>query len=69
MSSKRLARRSLAAARANAQSGLDAAPTIAARTRKLAAPGVRPSEKAREARRMAQEHANARRLAGAKARL
>ena len=59
MSSKRLAKRSLAAARANAQSGLDAALTIAARTSKLALPGAKPSDKAREARRMAQEKIDA----------
>ena len=59
MSSKRLARRSLVAARVNAQSGLDAALTIAARTAKLAGPGAWSSEKEREARRMAQEKIDA----------
>jgi hypothetical protein len=59
MMSKRLARRSFAAAKTNAQSGLDAAVTIAARTAMLAVPDGKPSAKAREARRMTQEKIDA----------
>jgi len=59
MVSRRLARRSLAIARANAQAGSDAALTIAARTHGLLAPGGRESEKAREARLMVQEKVDA----------
>jgi hypothetical protein len=59
MVSRRLARRSLAIAKANAQAGADAALTIAARTENLLAPGGRPSEKAHEARRMVQEKVDA----------
>ena len=59
MASKRLAKRTIAAAKANAQSGLDAAATIAARVAKLAAPGVKPKAKAREVRRMTEEKIDA----------
>ena len=59
MPSKRLARQSLAAAKANAQSALDAALTIAARTALIATPAAKPSRKAREARRMTQEKIDA----------
>ena len=59
MVSRRLARRSLAIARANAQAGADAALTIAARTQSLLAPGGANSEKAREARLMVQEKVDA----------
>lgn len=59
MSSKRLAKRTFAAAKASAQSSLDAAVTIAARTAMLAAPGGRPKAKAREARRMTEEKIDA----------
>jgi len=59
MSSKRLAKRTFVAAKANAQSGVDAAVTIAARAAKLAAPNVSPSGKAREARRMTEEKIDA----------
>jgi hypothetical protein len=46
-------------ARANAQAGVDAALTIAARTQRLLAPGGRQSEKAREANLMVQEKVDA----------
>lgn len=59
MVSRRLARRSLAIAKANAQAGADAALTIAARTRTLFSPGGQPSEKAREAQLMVQEKVDA----------
>jgi hypothetical protein len=59
MVSKRLTRRSLALAKANVQTGMDAAVTIAARTRSLASPGAAPAEKAREARLMVQEKLDA----------
>ena len=59
MVSKRLARRSLAIASANVQTGVDAALTIAARTQGLMSFGGRPSEKAREARLMVQEKVDA----------
>jgi hypothetical protein len=59
MVSRRLAKRSLALAKANAQAGADAALTIAARTQNLLAPGGRESEKAREARLMVQEKVDA----------
>jgi hypothetical protein len=59
MVSRRLARRSLAIAKANAQAGADAALTIAARTQTLLSPDGRPSEKAREARLMVQEKVDA----------
>ena len=59
MVSRRLARRSLAVAKANAQASADAALTIAARTQTLLAPGGRRSEKAREARLMVQEKVDA----------
>ncbi len=59
MVSRRLARRSLAIARANAQAGADAALTIAARTQNMLAPGGRDSDKAREARLMVQEKVDA----------
>jgi hypothetical protein len=59
MVSRRAARRSLAIARANAQAGVDAALTIAARSVSLFAPGGGQSDKAREARLMVQEKVDA----------
>jgi hypothetical protein len=59
MVSRRLTARSLAIAKANAQAGVDAALTIAARTQGLLAPGGGGSEKAREARLMVQEKVDA----------
>jgi hypothetical protein len=59
MVSRRLANRSLAIAKANAQAGADAALTIAARTQNLFAPGGRQSDKTREARLMVQEKIDA----------
>jgi len=59
MVSRRLARRSLAIAKANAQASSDAALTIAARTQNLLAPGGRESDKAREAQLMVQEKVDA----------
>ncbi len=59
MVSKRLAKRSLAMAKANVQSGVDAALTIAARTQSLMSPAGMPTEKAREARLMVQEKLDA----------
>ena len=59
MVSRRLTKRSLAIAKANARAGADAALTIAARTQNLLTPGGRQSEKAREARLMVQEKVDA----------
>ena len=59
MVSKRLAKRSLAIAKANVQSGVDAALTIAARTQGLMSPVGGPTEKAREAQLMVQEKLDA----------
>ena len=59
MVSRRLTTRSLAIAKANAQAGVDAALTIAARTQGLLAPLDGPSEKAREAQLMVQEKVDA----------
>ena len=59
MVSKRLAERSLAMAKANVQTGVDAALTIAARTQSLMFPGGGSTEKAREARLMVQEKVDA----------
>ena len=59
MVSKRLARRSLAIATANVQTGVDAALTIAVRTQDMMSFGGRPSEKAREAQLMVQEKVDA----------
>src|SRR5689334_24647950 len=59
MVSRRLTRRSFAIAKANAQTGADAALTVAARTHKLLAPGGRQSRRAHEARLMAQEKVDA----------
>lgn len=59
MVSRRIARRSLAIAKANAQASADAALTIAARTQNLLAPGGLESDKAREARLMVQEKVDA----------
>ena len=59
MVSRRLARRSLVIAKANAQAGVDAALTIAARTQGMLAPHGGPSEKAREAHLMVQEKVDA----------
>ena len=57
MVSRRLTKRSLAIAKANAQAGVDAALTIAARTQSLFAPGG--PEKASEAKLMVQEKVDA----------
>ena len=59
MVSRRLAKRSLAIAKANTQAGADAALTIAARTQSLLTPGGRQSDKTREARLMVQEKIDA----------
>ena len=59
MVSRRLAKRSLAIAKANTQAGADAALTIAARTQSLLTPGGRQSDKTREARLMVQEKVDA----------
>ena len=59
MVSRRLTKRSLAIAKANAQAGADAALTIAARTQRLLAPGGQQSDKTREARLMVQEKIDA----------
>ncbi len=59
MGSRRVTRRALAIARANAQAGVDAALTIAARTQSLLAPGGGQSEKAHEAKLMVQEKVDA----------
>jgi len=59
MGSRRVIKRALAIARANAQAGVDAALTIAARTQSLLAPGGGQSEKAREANLMVQEKVDA----------
>ncbi len=59
MVSKRLSERSLDIAKANVQSGVDAALIIAARTQGLMSPAGRPTEKAREARLMVQEKVDA----------
>ena len=56
---KMVAKKSLAIARANAETGVDAALTISARTQKLMSPAGEPGEKAREARLMAQEKLDA----------
>ena len=56
--SRRLTKRSLAIAKANAQAGVDAALTIAARTQGLLAPGG-GGAKAREAQLMVQEKVEA----------
>ncbi len=58
MVSNSLARRSLVIAKANAQSGVDAALTIAARTQNMMSPGRGP-ENAREAQLMVQEKVDA----------
>lgn len=58
MGSNRLARRSLATAKANVQTGVEAALTIAARAQSLMWPG-QPTEQAREARLMVQEKLDA----------
>jgi hypothetical protein len=59
MVSRRLTKRSLALAKANVQTGMDAALTISARTQNLMSPVGRPAEKAREARLMVQEKLDA----------
>ena len=59
MGSRRLAKRSLAIAKANAQASADAALTIAARTQNMLAPVGWQSDKAREARLMVQEKVDA----------
>ncbi len=59
MVSKSLADRSIVIAKANVQSGVDAALTIAARAQNLMSPVGRPTEKAREARLMVQEKLDA----------
>ena len=57
--SRRLTKRSLAIAKANAQAGVDAALTIAARTQGLLAVSGGGFEKAREAQLMVQEKVDA----------
>jgi hypothetical protein len=59
MVSRRLAKRSLVIARANAQTSADVMLTIAARTQQFLAPGGRQSAKAREARLMVAEKVDA----------
>jgi hypothetical protein len=59
MVSKRFARQALATTKANVQSGVDAALTIAARTQNMMSPGGLPTEKAREARLMVREKLDA----------
>jgi len=59
MVSKRLTRRSLALAKTNAQTTVDAALTIAARTQRMWSPVGAPTDKAREARLMVQEKLDA----------
>jgi|GEM_PF-3166276 len=59
MVSRRLAKRSLVIARANARTGADAVLTIAARTQKFLSPAGRQSAKAREARLMVEEKVEA----------
>jgi hypothetical protein len=59
MVSRRLAKQSLAIAKANVQSGVDSALTIAARTGKLMSPLGKPAEKAREAHVMVAEKLDA----------
>jgi hypothetical protein len=59
MVSRRLAKRSMAMAKANAQAGADAALTVAARTQAMLAPGGRQSDKTREARLMVEEKVEA----------
>jgi len=57
--SRRLTTRSLAIAKANAQAGVDAALTIAARTQDLLSPAGGGAAKAREAQLMVQEKVDA----------
>jgi len=57
--SRRLTKRSLAIAKANAQAGIDAALTIAARTQGLLAPGGGGGAKTHEAQLMVQEKVEA----------
>ncbi|RBP11915.1 hypothetical protein DFR50_11522 [Roseiarcus fermentans] len=57
--SKRLTGTSLAIAKANMRSGVDAALTIAARTHSMFSPGGEPIDKAREARLMVSEKVDA----------
>jgi hypothetical protein len=59
MVSRRVAKRSLAIAQANAQAGVDAALTIAVRSLSLFSPGGGQSDKVREARLMVQEKVDA----------
>jgi hypothetical protein len=59
MVSRRLAKKTLAIAKANAQTGVDAALTIAARTQNLLSPTGQPAEKAREAQLMLAEKLDA----------
>src|SRR5579871_2896880 len=59
MVSKRMVRHARALAKANVQTGMDAALTIAARTQGLMTPDDKPLEKAREAQRMVQEKVDA----------
>jgi len=59
MSARSLNGTSLAIAKANMRSGVDAALTIAARTQSLLAPGGEPIEKAREAQLMVAEKVEA----------
>jgi hypothetical protein len=59
MVTRRFTTRSLAIAKANAQAGVDAALTIAARTQSLFAPGADAPDNVREARLMVQEKVDA----------
>jgi hypothetical protein len=56
---KKIAKKSLAIARANAETGVDAAVTIAARTQRLTSPAGEAGAKAREARLMVREKLDA----------
>jgi hypothetical protein len=59
MVSQRAANKSIAIAKANAQAGMDAAVTIAARAHNLLSPDGKPFEKAREAQLMVAEKVDA----------
>jgi len=59
MISKKLTRRSLAIAKTNTQTSVDAAVTIAARTQRMWSPAGKPTDKAREAQLMVQEKLDA----------
>lgn len=59
MVSQRLTKKSMAMAKANAQAGVDAAVTIAARTQNMFLPAGEPFEQAREAQLMVAEKMDA----------